>query len=476
MVMGELTQEADLVVIGGGPGGYAAAFRAADLGLDVTLVDQDERPGGVCLFHGCIPSKTLLSLSELIEDARRSESHGIHFAAPDIDLKALRDWKNQVVDQLSGGLVRLCEKRGVLFLQGRAEFESSELIRLHESEVSHIRFKKAILATGSYPREFPGAPFKPDGRVLDSTSALALRDVPEKLLIIGGGYVALEMGSVYASLGSQVTLAARGKRLLSSVDQDLVIPLQNRLKDLFHTIHFETRVKDLKELEDHIEVDFEGAHQGQGERFDRVLVAIGRIPNSSGLGIENTKIQLDGDGFVVVDEQQRTTDKRIFAVGDVTGGALLAHKAMREGKVAAEVIAGHPSAFDIRAMPAVVYTDPQVAWTGLTEEQAKKDNRQVKIARFPWRFSGRAVSMGAGVGLTKILIEPDTNRIVGVGIVGREAEALVAEGTLAIEMGALADDVALTIHPHPTLSETEGEAAELFLGGATHILPTEVKG
>jgi dihydrolipoamide dehydrogenase len=470
MVMGELSQETEVLVIGSGPGGYAAAFRAADLGLDVTMVDPALRPGGVCLHKGCIPSKTFLFLSELIHDAQRAEAMGIAFGSPKIDLDALRNWKGKVIDQMAGGLESLSNSRGVQVLKGRAEFESSNTARLHDAEVSHIKFRHAILATGSYPTPFPGTEFKSGGRIMSSTGALALADIPESLLILGGGYVGLELGTVYAALGSRVSLVELEDRLLSGVDQDLVRPLHRRLETIFETISLNTRVKALNENENGVDVSFDGDIPNPEQTFDRVLVAIGRKPASQDIGLENTKVELDKKGFVIVDEQQRSADERIFAVGDVVGGYMLAHKATREGKVAAEVIDGQPSAFDARAIPAVVYTDPQIAWCGMTEEQARKDNIKIDVQRFPWKFSGRATTMGAPEGLTKIIVDPDTQRILGIGICGRNTEGLISEGVLAIEMGALAEDMALSIHPHPTLSETEGEAAEIFLGSATHIL------
>jgi dihydrolipoamide dehydrogenase len=459
MVMGELSQETEVLVIGSGPGGYAAAFRAADLGLDVTMVDPALRPGGVCLHKGCIPSKTFLFLSELIHDAQRAEAMGIAFGSPKIDLDALRNWKGKVIDQMAGGLESLSNSRGVQVLKGRAEFESSNTARLHDAEVSHIKFRHAILATGSYPTPFPGTEFKSGGRIMSSTGALALADIPESLLILGGGYVGLELGTVYAALGSRVSLVELEDRLLSGVDQDLVRPLHRRLETIFETISLNTRVKALNENENGVDVSFDGDIPNPEQTFDRVLVAIGRKPASQDIGLENTKVELDKKGFVIVDEQQRSADERIFAVGDVVGGYMLAHKATREGKV-----------FDARAIPAVVYTDPQIAWCGMTEEQARKDNIKIDVQRFPWKFSGRATTMGAPEGLTKIIVDPDTQRILGIGICGRNTEGLISEGVLAIEMGALAEDMALSIHPHPTLSETEGEAAEIFLGSATHIL------
>jgi dihydrolipoamide dehydrogenase len=470
MVMGELTQEAELLVIGNGPAGYAAAFRGADLGLDVTLVDTAPRPGGVCLFEGCIPSKTFLYLAELIYDADKAASMGISFGKPRIDLEGMRSWKTQVVDKLADGLVSLSSRRGVQLIKGRAEFESSNTVRLHDSDVSHIKFRHAIIATGSRPVSLSSSDFKDGGRIMSSTGALALADIPQRMLVVGGGYVGLELGTVYAALGTQITLVEYMDRLLPGVDQDLVEPLHRKLKGMFAGIHLNTKVVSLAERDGGVDVKLEGDADGAPQTFDRVLVAVGRRPASQGLGLENTSVKLDDKGFVVIDEQMRTTDKNIFAVGDVAGGMMLAHKATREGKIAAEIIAGQSSAFDARAIPAVVYTDPQIAWCGLTEEQARREKRAIEVKRFPWKFSGRAATMGAPEGLTKIIVEPETLRILGVGITGRDTEGLISEGVLAVEMGALAEDVALSIHPHPTLSETEGEAAEIFLGSATHIL------
>ena len=470
MVMGELQQETGVLVIGNGPGGYAAAFRAADLGLDVAMVDPAPRPGGVCLYTGCIPSKTLLFLAELIHDAARSGPMGVIFDRPRIDLVALRKWKTEVIGSLSGGLLSLCNQRGIQLLKGRARFEDSRTVRLEGSEVRRVRFKQAIIATGSRPIPYPGLPFKPGGRIMDSTGALALADIPERLLIVGGGYVGLELGTAYSALGSRVTVVEMADVLLPGIDRDLVEPLRRRLQTIFEDIRLQTRVVGMQETEEGVDVILEGGEAETKQRFDRVLVAIGRRPSSTELDLETTKVTTDKRGFILVDEQLRTADPAIFAVGDVTGGMMLANKASREGKVAAEVIAGRSSAFDVRAIPAIIYTDPQIAWCGLTEEEARTKNVPVKVLRFPWKFSGRAHTMGAPEGLTKILVHPENGRIIGVGIVGRETEGLVAEGSLAIEMGTLAEDMALTLHPHPTLSETEGEAAELYLGNSTHIL------
>jgi dihydrolipoamide dehydrogenase len=476
MVMGEFVQETELLVIGSGPGGYAAAFRAADLGLEVTMVDTAERPGGACLFRGCIPSKTLLHLSELLHDARRAGPMGITFGEPAIDLAAVRSWKSRVIDRLAGGLVSLCRQRGVQLIRGHAEFASSTQVRLHDAEVSGIKFGHCILATGSRPIPLPGVSAVKGSRVMTSTGALGLAEVPVSLLVVGGGYVGLELGSVYASLGSRVVLVELGDRLLPATDPDLVEPLQRRLAGLFAALHFNTRVTAIEEAETAVTATLESVGESRRERFERVLVAIGRQPNSRRLGLENTRVKLDAHGFVVVDAQQRTDDPHIFAIGDVIGGSMLAHKAIHEGKTAAEVVAGRPAAFDARAIPAVVYTDPQIAWCGLSEEAARREAREVRIARFPWKFSGRALTMDAPEGLTKILIDPQSGRILGVGMVGRSAEALIAEGVLAVEMGALAQDLALTVHAHPTLSETIEEADALFLGSAIHILSPGPKG
>ena len=475
MVMGEFTQETELLVLGGGPGGYAAAFRAADLGLDVTMVDMEGNPGGVCLYRGCIPSKSLLFASELLHDAARAGEMGITFGEPRIDLGKLRGWKDAVIERLSKGLVELADRRGVQLLRGRGVFESSDRVRLLDSEISHIRFRHAVIATGSSIRPLPGLGFGRGGRIMGSTGALRLPDIPKRLLVVGGGYVGVELGSVYASLGSRVTLVESTGRLLAGADADLVRVLAGRLGELFESVRLETTVKGMVELEDRVEVAFGQDASTARESFDRVLAAIGRTPNSSNLGLENTGVKTDERGFIQVDDRRRTADEKIYAVGDVTGGVMLAHKAMHEGKVAAEVIAGLDSAFDFQAIPAVVYTDPQIAWCGLTEDEAGRRDRPVKVSRFPWSASGRALTMGVPKGLTKMILDPETERVLGVGIVGREAGEMIAEGVLAVEMGALAEDLALSIHPHPTLSESEEEAAEAFLGSSTHILPQKRK-
>lgn len=473
MVMGELAQETEVLVIGGGPGGYAAAFRAADLGMDVTMVDMASRPGGVCLFRGCIPSKTFLHITELITDTRNADSLGISFGEPDINLNGLRQWKGRVIDKLAEGLVKLSDLRGIQRIRGKAVFESSRRVRIFDSDVSHIKFQHAVIATGSSAISFPDSTFSPESRIMGSAGALELPDIPKTLLVVGGGYVGLELGSIFAILGSRVTLVELGDRLLPGVDPDLIKPLNRRLGALFEDIHLNTRVTEMKEHDDRVAVTLRGKVEKHLQEFDRVLVAIGRKPNIRDIGLEKTAVRLDEKGFVAVDEQQRTADKRIFAVGDVAGEPLLAHKAIREGKVAAEVIAGEPSAFDNRAIPAVVYTDPQIAWCGLTENDAREQKRSIRVERYPWQISSRAMTMNAAEGFTKIIIDSETERILGIGITGRDSEGMIAEGVLAIEMGALVGDMALSLHPHPTLSETLGEAAEIFLGSVTHLLPKQ---
>lgn len=469
MVMGELSQETQVAVIGGGPGGYAAAFRAADLGLDVTLVEMEPRCGGTCLLRGCIPSKALLQTAEIIWDAAEASGRGVVFDKPQVDLEKLRTWKDGIVEKLASGLDHLAKKRGVQVLRARAFFEDAHTLRLEDSEVTHLTFRHAVIAVGSEPVKLPGVSTTPTGRIMDSTGALALEEIPQRLLVVGGGYIGLELGCAYAVFGSRVALVHRAGRILGGVDDDLVRPLAKRISTVFEAMRLETEVAELREDADGVKAVLRGPEGTIEERFDRVLIAVGRIPRSRTIGLENAGIAVDDAGFIAVDSQRRTSVPHIYAVGDVAGHPMLAHKAMREGKVAAEAIAGMPSAYDVQAIPAVVYTDPQIAWAGLTENEARRKNIPVKIARFPWGASGRALTMDAAEGLTKILCDPDSGRLLGMGIVGRGAESMIAEGVLAIEMGASAEDMALTVHAHPTLSETEGEAAEVFLGSATHL-------
>lgn len=459
--------ENELVIIGGGPGGYAAAFLAADKRMLVTLIDAGQRPGGTCLFVGCIPSKALLHVAKLITDAHDAKHVGIQFGAPKIDLGGVRGHWQKVVDGLSKNLLELCKRRKVEFVQSKATFVDSQTVQLADG--SRRRFRHCILATGSVPTR-PGPLGLQSTRVMDSTAALKLEDVPGTLLVVGGGYIGLELGYVYAALGSKVTVVEMTDGLLPGVDRDLVLPLQKRLGGLFDKIHLSTKVVRLEETPKGVRATLEGEEVSEKQPvFDKVLVAVGRKPASAGLGLELTKVQLDPRGFVQVNEQRRTSDERIYAIGDVAGEPMLAHKATHEGKVAVEAIAGEPVAFEPRAVPAVVFTDPEIAWCGLTETDAKKQGREVKVARYPWGASGRAATVGRTDGVTKLVVDPDTDIVLGAGITGVGAGEMISEGVLAVEMGATARDLTLTIHPHPTLSETLMEAAESLYGTATHL-------
>jgi dihydrolipoamide dehydrogenase len=462
-----------IAVIGAGPGGYAAAFLAADLGMHVTLIDPELNPGGVCLYRGCIPSKALLHVAKLIEESEQSKNWGIEFAAPKIDLARLRTWKEGIIKRLTGGLGQLSKQRHVEYIQGRAAFENSTTLRVSQADSTEavLSFDRIIIATGSRPAIIPS--FKLDSlRLMDSTGALNLDDIPSSLLVVGGGYIGLELGSVYAALGTRVTVVEALSGLLPGADRDLVLPLHKRLEKMFEAILLNTTVSSLKEEGSGIRATFEGASVKEDQRekvFDRVLVSVGRKPNSEIAGLEKTQVKVGARGFIEVNKQLQTADPSIYAIGDVAGEPMLAHKAMHEGRTAAEAIAGHKVAFEPAAIPAVVFTDPEVAWCGLTETQAEKENREIKVAKFPWAASGRAITLDRPEGMTKLLIDPKTERVLGVGIVGVGAGELIAEGVLAIEMAALAHDVAMTIHPHPTLSETVMNSAEVFFGTSTDI-------
>jgi len=469
MVVGELLEETDLVVIGGGPGGYVAAFRAADLGVQTTLVDANPVLGGVCLREGCIPSKALLHVAHLIENAHAAAEWGVTFGKPKIDVDRVRGWKQSVVDKLCGGINTLAKKRNIRVIQGLARFEDGRTIRVDGPQGARLKFKHAIIATGSRPKKLPESLIPADCCV-DSSGALELASVPKSLLVIGGGYIGLELGQVYAALGSRVTVVEALDRLLTGCDDDLARPLVARLTKQFEAVHVGAQLEAARKVGKEVEVAFTKGPERHVLKFEQVLVSVGRQPVTDNLGLEHTQVVVNDRGFVEVDATRRTADKRIFAIGDVAGNPMLAHKASREGIVAAEVIAGHKAEFDARAIPAVVYTSPEVAWCGLTESEAKAAGRAVKVGKFPWGASGRAIAMGRPEGLTKVIADAQTNRVLGVGIVGEHAGDLIAEAVLAIEMGALAEDLALTIHPHPATSETLMEAAESVLGTAIHAL------
>lgn len=461
--------EAELVVLGGGPGGYPAAFHAADHGMDVTLVNEESAPGGVCLHRGCIPSKALLHVAKLINEAKESSAWGVTFSQPKIDLDKLRGFKEQVINGLTGGISQLCKARGVNHIQARGTFLDSNTLELKKPDGSteQLKFKTCIVATGSSPT-MPGFFNIGDERVMDSTGALALADIPKKLLVVGGGYIGLEMGSVYSAIGSEVTVVEMMSGLLPGADRDLVRPLQKRLTGMFHAIHLNTKVNSLKASKKGIVAELEGAGVDSPQTFDRVLISIGRRPNSGNLGLENTKAEIDEKGFIKIDTNQRTTDPNLMSIGDVAGEPMLAHKATREAKVAVETLLGQPAEFDNIAIPAVVFTDPELAWCGITESEAKAEGRDVTVVRFPWAASGRAQSIARTEGITKLIIDPKTERVLGVGITGPGAGEMIAEGVIAVETAAVARDLADSIHAHPTLSETIMEAAESFYGQATH--------
>lgn len=471
-------ERAPVVVIGGGPGGYAAAFYAADLGHETVLVEPRENPGGVCLYEGCIPSKALLHVAALLNETREAERWGLTYAEPRLDLKRLKAWKDEVVAGLTGGLGDLAKRRKVTHLRGRARFLSSDRlsIEMNDGSVRELAFGKAILATGSRPVELPFLP-KDSSRVWDSTRALELERVPKSLLVIGGGAIGLELGSVYASLGSRVSVVEMLPGLVPGADRDLVRVLEQRLLPRFDKVLLKTRVVEAKEGRGGLAVRFEDDKgETSEERFDRVLVSVGRRPNSEGLGLESTGVELDGRGFVRVDLQRRTQDPNIFAIGDLVGQPMLAHKASAEARAAVEAIDGQKgAAYEPATIPSVVYTDPEIAWCGLTETEAKERGLKVKVTRFTWQASGRALSMDRPDGLTKLVVDPETDRVLGMGVAGKGAGELIAEGVLAVEMAALASDVARSVHPHPTVSETVMEAAEIFYGHATHFFTPKRK-
>ncbi len=452
---------AQLVVVGGGPGGYHAAFRAADLGLQVTLIDPAVDPGGVCLYRGCIPSKALLHVAKLVDEAHESAAIGVRFQRPEIDLDRVRAWKDEVIGKLTGGLGQKVAQKKIVHMRGTARLKDAHtlVVTAHDGATGELAFEQAILATGSRPIMLPGVT-KSD-RIVNSTGALELKDVPAKLLVVGGGYIGLELGSVYAALGSAVSVVEMTSGLLPGCDRDLVSVLKRRLDAKFTAIRLDTKVAKLAETAAGVDVTFETAKGEQSvETFDRVLISIGRRPNTEELGLENTKVQLDGRKFVTVDGQRRTAEPHIFAIGDIAGEPMLAHKAYAEAEVAAESAAGRKAVYDPRAIPAVVFTDPEIAWCGLTETEARAKGLKVKTAKLPWRGNGRTLTLGREDGITKLIVDPETDRVLGVAVAGPGAGELIAEGVLAMEMAAVGEDLRRTIHPHPTLSETVYDAAQ----------------
>jgi dihydrolipoyl dehydrogenase len=460
----------EIVVLGAGPGGYAAAFYAADKGNKVILVEQNPRLGGICLNVGCIPSKALLHAAEVLREAKESTHRGIEFGLPKIDVEKLRAWKESILEKLGQGISGLAKQRGVNVVHGRGHFEDSQTLRVETSEgQKFIRYDKAIIAVGSKPA-MPSAFDLGNKRVMTSTEALELPDIPQDLLVVGGGYIGMELGTVYAALGSNVVVLEALPSILTGVDPDLVRPVARAAQKAFKEIRVNTKVQKMATAGKQIKVTMEIDRQPREELYDRVLVSVGRAPNLADLGLNNTKVTKDDKGFIQCNAQQQTEDPNIYAIGDVNGGVLLAHRATKEGRIAVEAMLGEASAFENIVIPAVVYTDPEVAWCGLTESEAKAKNIEVKVAKFLWGASGRALTLDRPDGVTKLIIEPETERILGVGIAGARAGELISEGALAVEMGATARDLAETVHPHPTLSETLMEAAENFYGTATHTL------
>jgi len=464
-----MADSVQVAVLGAGPGGYAAAFYAADLGMQVALIDEEKNPGGVCLYRGCIPSKALLHVAKVIDEAKHAGNWGVSFAEPTIDVDKLRSYKQGVVDKLTSGVGTVARLRKVKFLQGRATLTGPRSLTVAGAGgTTELQFEHLILATGSHPTRIPSLSID-SPRMMDSTSGLELPDVPKALLVIGGGYIGLELGSVYATLGSKVSVVEMTPGLLPGADRDLVGVLEKRLKKLFAAIMLNTKVVKVVEDGAGIRVTFEGDVAEKEQLFDRVLVAVGRRPNSKIPGLETTAVKVDAKGFIETDPQRRTAERSIFAIGDVAGEPMLAHKASHEARVAVEAIAGHKAVFEPQAIPAVVFTDPEIAWCGLTESQAQAEGIEIEVAKFPWGALSRAITVDRPEGLTKLVLEPKTGRVLGVGIAGSGAGELIAEGALAIEMGATAEDVKLVIHPHPTLSESVMESAEVFFGQSTHV-------
>jgi dihydrolipoamide dehydrogenase len=460
----------EIVVLGAGPGGYAAAFYAADRGKKVTLVEQNPRLGGVCLNAGCIPSKALLHATEILREAKDSAARGIEFGAPKIDLDKLRTWKDSILDKLGQGIKGLAQKRGVQLVHGRGHFEDSQTLRVETADgQKFIAYDTAIIAVGS-KAAMPSAFDLGNKRIMTSTEALEIQDVPGDLLVVGGGYIGMELGTVYAALGSKVVVLEVLPSILTGIDPDLVRPVSRFAQKAFKEIRLNTKVLKMATAGKRIKVTIQLAGEQREELYDRVLVSVGRMPNISNIGLEHTKVTKDDKGFIKCNARQQTDDPHIYAIGDAGGGVLLAHRASKQARITVEAILGEPSVFENIVIPAVVFTQPEIAWCGLTESEAKQKGIEVKVAKFLWGASGRALTLDRPDGLTKLIIEPETERILGVGIVGSGAGELISEGVLAVEMGATARDIADSVHPHPTLSETLMEAAETFYGTATHTL------
>jgi dihydrolipoamide dehydrogenase len=459
-----------VAVIGAGPGGYAAAFYAADLGLRVTLIDNEKNPGGVCLYRGCIPSKALLHVAKVLDESKHATEWGIEFSAPKIDVGKLRDFKNRVVEKLTSGTGQVSKFRKVNYIQGWASIADPKTITVKKADGAEetVAVDYMIIATGSLPTKIPSLSID-SPRVLDSTTALDLPEIPKTMLVIGGGYIGLELGSVYAALGTKVSVVEMTPGLLPGADRDLVKLLSQRIEKIYDKVMVSTKVTSMKAANNAVTVTFEGEGAPKEATYDYVLVSIGRRPNATIAGLDKTRAKVDAKGFIETDKQRRTAEPTIFAIGDVAGEPMLAHKASHEARVAVEAIEGQKAEFEPAAIPAVVFTDPEIAWAGLTEAEAEKQGIKVEVAKFPWPASGRAIAIDRVDGLTKLLIEPDTERILGVGIAGAGAGELIAEGVVAIEMGMTASDLKLSIHPHPTLTETLMEAAEVFFGQATHV-------
>jgi len=460
----------EILVLGAGPGGYTAAFYAADRGQKVTLVEQNPRLGGICLNTGCIPSKALLHATEMLREAKESAKRGIAFGEAKIDLDKLRAWKDSILEKLGQGIKGLAQKRGVQIIHGRGHFEASQTLRVETAEgQKFVNYEKAIIAVGSKPA-MPSAFDLGNKRIMTSTEALEIRDIPMDLLIVGGGYIGMELGTVYATLGSNVVVLEALPTILTGIDPDLVRPVSRAAQKAFKEIRVDTKVLKMATAGRQIKVTMQIDKEQREELYDRVLVSVGRVPNYTDLGLEGTGVTKDEKGFIKTNPQQQTDDRHIYAIGDVSGGVLLAHRAAKQARIAVESILGEASAFENIVIPAVVYTDPEVAWCGLTETEAKQKGIEIKVAKFLWGASGRALTLDRPDGLTKLIIEPETERVLGVGVVGAGASELISEGVLAVEMAATARDIADSVHPHPTLSETLMEAAEVFYGTATNTL------